>query len=35
MRCTTMEQMEQALLAEKEGDANKIPYRFTMLDDYP
>lgn len=35
MRCKNMDQMSQALYAEKEGDANKIPYRFTMLDDYP
>lgn len=34
-KCTKMEQMQEMLLKEKSEDSSKIPYRFTILDDYP
>jgi hypothetical protein len=35
MVCNSQEELETALKQEKADDANRIPYRFTILDKYP
>jgi hypothetical protein len=33
--CDTQQELEAVLKEEKQSDANKIPYRLTILQDYP
>jgi len=35
MHCTSAEELDQALKEEKSKDPNRIPYKFTVLPDYP